>query len=759
MAYLPRPVDTSRVKLPPGISKLTERLAENAHEVWAAGRLAEGWSYGPVRDDEMKQHPCLVRYDELPESEKEYDRRAALESLKTILALGYSLEERSPAVGAEAGDRQSAVAAWLGDPSGWDLQALMEIWRVHKLEDWAVSAEMYETTAEYFMKFGEPLLAYDVAAEGMRLWPQRVRLRQLVALSLFRSKATERAMVELQKLYDEGCRDEETMGMLARAHKDLADRTEDPERKRQYWENAYEIYSRAARETGGYYSGINAATLARILGREVEAAELALRVRRACREEQAAAGSLGGDSYWRTATLAESALILNNPVEAENLYMQAARQARNRFGDLASTRRNARLLMDGMGLGPAERARLERCFEVPRVVVFSGHMIDRPGRPEPRFPAHLEAKVKAAVRDRLVELDGRVGFASAACGSDLIFLETVLELGGEIHVVLPYEAEHFIEDSVDIMPGADWRSRFEGILGRAVEVLVASEKQIDGGGLVFDYANRLLLGLAKIRANQLETVLAPLTVWDGGSGDGLGGTASIVELWRNSGAAVNLVDLKRLLRDEVEAPDLVIPAAADRIAEKAKPVAELDTQLKAMLFADAVGFGRLSEAQVALFIRHFLGGVADLTRPPNGHAPLTKDTWGDGLFFVFETAGEAGRFALDLSDMVNSRDWSAQGLPREMNFRIALHAGPVYGYTDPVTGRGTFTGIHVTRAARLEPITPPGNVYASREFAALAAVENEGGFVCDYVGQTPLAKNYGVRPVYHVLRKTFGRRT
>ena len=763
MAYQPKPIDTSRVKLPPAIGKLTERLSENAHEVWAAGRLAEGWSLGPVRDDALKQHPCLVPYDQLPESEKEYDRRTAMESIKTILALGYSLERRKGAepVVVAGGDRESAVAALLEelrDPAAWDLKSLMDIWRMHKLEDWSVSTAIYEATAERFLKFGEPLLAYDVADEGARLWPQQVRLRQLVALSLFRSKATERAMVELRKLYDEGHRDEETMGMLARAHKDLADRTDDPDRRRRYWENAYEIYSRAARETGGYYSGINAATLARILGREVEAAELARRVRGLCQEELSASRTCGGDTYWSTATLAESALILDNLGEAENLYFQAARMAGKRFGDLASTRRNARLLMDGMGLGSSERARLERCFEVPRVVVFSGHMIDRPGRSLSRFPSPLENKVKAAVRERLLELDGRVGFASAACGSDIIFLETVLELGGEIYVVLPYDRENFIKDSVDIIPGGNWRERFEAVLERAVEVLVASEKQIDEGGLLFDYTNRLLLGLAKIRADQLETSLAPLTVWDGRAGDGAGGTASIVELWRRRGVAVNLVDLNRILNDEQDVPALVIPAEADRPLEEVQPVAEFDTQLKAMLFADAVGFGKLSESQVALFIRHFLGGVADLMRPPYNHAPLTKDTWGDGLFFVFEKAEEAGRFALDLSEMINSRDWSEQGLPKDMNFRIALHAGPVYSYIDPVTGRNSFTGIHVTRAARLEPITPPGNVYASREFAALAAVESEGGFVCDYVGQTPLAKDYGVMPVYHVLRKTSGRK-
>ncbi|MEK7408111.1 MAG: RyR domain-containing protein [Acidobacteriota bacterium] len=93
MTYKPRPIDTSEVALPEELLALTERLAESAHDHWAQRRLAEGWTYGPRRDDAAKHHPDLVPYRELPESEKEYDRRAALETLKAILALGYRIEK------------------------------------------------------------------------------------------------------------------------------------------------------------------------------------------------------------------------------------------------------------------------------------------------------------------------------------------------------------------------------------------------------------------------------------------------------------------------------------------------------------------------------------------------------------------------------------------------------------------------------------------------------------------------------------------
>jgi RyR domain len=91
--YRPTPIDTTAVALSPEIKALTERLAENTHDHWARQRLADGWRYGPVRDDINKHHPCLIPYRDLPEAEKVYDRQTAMETLKAILALGYGIEK------------------------------------------------------------------------------------------------------------------------------------------------------------------------------------------------------------------------------------------------------------------------------------------------------------------------------------------------------------------------------------------------------------------------------------------------------------------------------------------------------------------------------------------------------------------------------------------------------------------------------------------------------------------------------------------
>ena len=89
--YEPKPVDTGDVILPESLAELTERIAENVHEVWAASRMSEGGTLGPERNTEKKTTPCLVPYAELPEEEKAYDRNTAMQTLKLIVKLGYRI--------------------------------------------------------------------------------------------------------------------------------------------------------------------------------------------------------------------------------------------------------------------------------------------------------------------------------------------------------------------------------------------------------------------------------------------------------------------------------------------------------------------------------------------------------------------------------------------------------------------------------------------------------------------------------------------
>ena len=92
-AYMPQPMDTSDVQLPEELNDLIEQMSKNVHEVWAKSRMDQGWSYGPERSDILKQHPCLIPYEDLPEIEKAYDRDTALGTLKLISRLGFEIKK------------------------------------------------------------------------------------------------------------------------------------------------------------------------------------------------------------------------------------------------------------------------------------------------------------------------------------------------------------------------------------------------------------------------------------------------------------------------------------------------------------------------------------------------------------------------------------------------------------------------------------------------------------------------------------------
>jgi class 3 adenylate cyclase len=117
-----------------------------------------------------------------------------------------------------------------------------------------------------------------------------------------------------------------------------------------------------------------------------------------------------------------------------------------------------------------------------------------------------------------------------------------------------------------------------------------------------------------------------------------------------------------------------------------------------------------------------------------------------------EVEADGAEFALRLLHGFEAEDWASAGMPGARGVRIALHAGPVFCGFDPIIGRDNYFGSSVTRAARIEPVTPPGTVYASEAFAALLAASGQDACATDYVGRLPLAKGYGEARLYHLRR-------
>ena len=592
---------------------------------------------------------------------------------------------------------------------------------------------------ETLLKQGEPIFAYDLARRARPDFPEDVPLRQLQALSLIRTGAPGEALTVLTQLLREGHRDQGTLAPLARAYRDYGERTTDPGKLRKCFLRAFQLYDEAYRSSRGVWSGIHAAWLAMALGFADTASGLATQVELGAQDLLQRARADGTDPFWYLAILGISAMLQSRFSEGFGYCQKMAEIGRGRIGDVAEVRYLNQSILE---LLHQDVTTLESVLPTPKVLVFAGHMIDFQDRKTPRFPPSLAETVARIIRERLSSLHVAAGFASAACGAPILFHEAVQAIGGESHVVLPYGRDEFLADSVAIREDMDWTSRFDHVLEKARRVVLASPQRLDEGSVVFSYANQLLLGLGLIRAHQLRCELKTLVVWDGRPSEAAGSISRILAQWKELGHSPEIIDLRELESGIINNP---------KHRRRARSVSALRDGLKSrvmvMLFADVVHFSQLEERQVPSFVSHFLGAIGALETELKVR-PAIKNTWGDGLFMVFRKAQDAICFSRALVERVGHTDWASLGLPSDLNLRVALHTGPVYVGRDPVTRRRSCFGTHVNNAARIEPITPPGKIYVSQAFAALAAALDLKDCPCEYVGEMPLAKNFGRFPMY-----------
>jgi class 3 adenylate cyclase len=619
------------------------------------------------------------------------------------------------------------------DGASGSLQQLAEVWQARDAT-WESSPKIYQQAAKAALDLSEGFLAYDIATEGLAYFKSDPGMAQMQALSLARTGSPEAANGALRRLADAGHADEETLGLLARTHKDLWQLSIDEQDAKRHLKKCFELYHHAYRTTGGYYTGINAAAVGLISGKRTLARRIAFEVQILC--EKRLAENCGGEYYWLAATLAEALLIRGKLTEAEEQYTKAVLDEGQGLAALSSTRTQARRLLSALG---EDNHRLDGCFELPSVAAFSGHMFDMPGRKHSRFPSSSAPAARRELTCVLKECHVKIGYSALACGGDILFAETLLKLGGEIHIVLPFEEKTFRCVSVDLVPGKDWGRRFKAILKRAASVTILNPSGDPAEPENYEYCNRALLGMAKLKARSIGLDLQPVVMWDGQPGDGPGGTEAFIKKCRQLADPV-ILDTNKYL---VKRPRRQKAGASAAIGGQ---------QIRAMLFADVVGFSKLDEPQIPSFVEHFMGAIAGAL-PKGRQAPLYLNTWGDAIYCVFRDVKDAGAFALALRDAVRGADWQKHGLPAGLSIRIGLHAGPVFECHDPVLKKRTYNGFNVNRAARIEPITEEGQVFVSQTFAALAAVVPKKNFRCDYAGTRQLAKKAGAIPVF-VLRET-----
>lgn len=523
---------------------------------------------------------------------------------------------------------------------------------------------------------------------------------------------------------------------------------------KQVAERAREDYLAAYALAGDPYPGINAATLSLLLGERAAARTLAEEI----------ITKLAGQATrtcWDHATLGEAQLVLAQFDRAAQSYAAAYAQIPGDAGSVATMRRQLRLLERVI----PEAAGVLQQLPAPDVVAFAGHMIDAPDREAPRFPATLAPAVATAMREHIARLNTPIIYTSAACGADLMFIECALDAGAEVNVVLPFNRDDFVRNSVAV-GGHGWTERFEAAMARVTRVIMATEERHLGDDVLFEHAALLLEGLAILRAAQLETVPSLYCVIDPVSSGRVGGTKASFERWTRHVGPPQVLDLAELRMrpaadrpaDAVESPQPAGLATATGSTQlqsgdlRPIPPTRPQRSLKTLLFADFTGFSRVHDTVAPLFQETFWN-IAARQIEASLAKPLMASTWGDALYVVFDAPCDGAAFALSFLDSMLEVDWTALGLPDASPIRIALHAGPVFCGFDPIMQRDNYFGANVTKAARIEPVTPPGIVYASEAFAASLAATNRDEFAVEYMGRLALAKGYGESRIYRLARR------
>jgi class 3 adenylate cyclase len=563
---------------------------------------------------------------------------------------------------------------------------------------------------------GELLTAFDLAERGLARHPDDISLKHRAVLALARAGSTEQARRRFAEYGLAEIPTEDVAALGARIVKDIAIAASG-EGRRLHAARSAELYRAIFARTGGYYPAINAATLSMIAGEPDRARELAAHALRLVD---------GTEDYYAAATEAESLLLLGQADQARTALARAATLRGDDEGAVATTRRQLRLVCEATGIDQE----ILTVLAGRAVVHYCGHLISSAGRFRTGNEEAVSKRIEAEVRRNTPGY----AYGSLANGGDILWAETLLAHGAELHVVLPFARDEFVAASV-APGGPGWVERFDRCLTAATSVAYATEDAFLGDDVLFRYGAELAMGLALLRARYLDAEARQLALWDGAPAQGAAGTAIEVAAWQKLGLPVTVVAPNggQPSGDSAGSP-VVVSTPPGRV-------------VRAMLFADISGFSKLTDEQLPRFARRVLGAFASVLET-QGPTVCSRNTWGDAIYVVLADATAAGSCALELQGAMESLDLTAEGLPPHLALRLAGHVGPVFEVEDPVTQAHSFMGSHVSRTARIEPVTPPGSVYVTEPFAAALVLDGRNDFVSDYVGHMPAAKDFGRLRMY-----------
>lgn len=547
-------------------------------------------------------------------------------------------------------------------------------------------------TIESLINQGRYFEARSLAENALRLG-DHVRLKQLYALALSKAGVPKAALDVLEPAYRQHPEDPETAGIMGSIYKQIFRKDQDT----RFALLSRDTYLRNFSATRNYYTGINAATMSAIAGQVSKGREIALEVIRQI--------ATPPTDFWQQVTLAEAYLLTKEREKAISSYIEAKQMAGTDWGKINSVYNQLWLLNHYVPV-PKE---ILRVFNPPGVACFIGHMIDHPTRPRPRFPAVIENQVRDAIVGAINTLNAKIGFCSLACGSDILFAESMVAAGGEVNIWLPFAKEDFIEASVRFA-GGNWLERFEKLIAR-FPVNYITHEAYAGYDDLFSFQNRVIFGSAIIRGamNHTEpTLITVLSETDLKTKEG--GTRDTISLWPFPARHININP------DNYYSPSSIPPPAVAK--ETAKPsYPPMDRPVVYGVVADIPSMS----VQEQLKLWDDLRAKLDLPIL----APITFEA-NHTLIVAF--ASILG--AMDLARVI-LREMRAHYLSDKL--RMSLYASPAHLVPGANEDEKLVAENSRSRILELHNLVPTGAVYAFARFSSALSLD-VNHYSVDYAG-------------------------
>ncbi len=530
--------------------------------------------------------------------------------------------------------------------------------------------------------------AYDLATRAVVSGPAKERIKFLRVLSLARMGATEEALLQYKELGLGGIDDLDCVALRARLLKDSALASWPNFRIRDVREAA-DQYLKVYRRYRDPFPGVNAATLYRIAGDPGNSRALA-------KEISILPCFQNISGYWMHVTLGECLLLIEKPVEARKQFLKAIDTKDYSRGKVSSTLRQLSYLL----------SQINEIFDIINHFFNNGSSFCFNFAPEENVGSGvIRSFVEKAVRAQ----DIYWAYGCLTSDAELICAEALLEQNVSLTL--------FISNSPDGKQGPGQflsvdQARFEICRRRSARV-VAIDTANQKPEVTIEFLRQLARGHSRIRAKEMMCRSFSIR----SKPDGL---AIFEDKGQPSGEVLRVAGS---------------PTVSGNYCER---------RVLSFLFADFAGFGKLSESDMPDFWQEIMGNVSRSLDGLGDHV-VYKNTWGDACFAAFDTAESAAEAALSIQERLHRNSRFRNGA-----MRLSLHRGAVFVAEDPVVGRLAPFGSEISKAARIEPVAVPGQIFVSEAFAASIAAETDNRFTLNYLGRRPLAKNAGEERLYRL---------